>query len=131
MRVSVIGGFQTKFSEWWNKSLMDLLKEAGEGAMRDAKIQPKEIDLVVVGNKLGGRISGQDHLGALVASELGVKGRGLRVEAACASGGLAVHQAVMAIKAGEVKNALVPSITFGPPTEELVTEAEELEEPTE
>ena len=106
MKVFVKGGYQTKFGELWDKSLKDLILEAGLGAMKQAKIKPKEVDLVIVGNKLSGKVGGQDHLGALAAEALGI-GKGLRVEAACASGGMAVHEAVQTIKAGEAKTVLV------------------------
>jgi len=107
MKVIIAGSYQTRFGELWERSLLSLLMEAGQGAMKDAGVQASEIDLVVVGNKLGGRISEQDHLGALMADKLRVKGRGIRVEAACASGGIAVHQAVQAIKTGEAETVLV------------------------
>lgn len=105
--IVVSGGYQTKFGELWNKSLKDLIKEAGEEALKDAKINKREIDLVIVGNKLSGRMDGQDHLGSLAVSVLDINSPGLRVEAACASGGLAIYEAVQAIKAGRVKKVLV------------------------
>jgi len=106
MKIFVKGVYQTNFGELWDKSLKDLILEAGLGAMKNAKIKANEIDLVIIGNKLSGKIDGQDHLGALAAEALKIK-KGFRVEAACASGGMAVYQAVQAIKAGEVKTVLV------------------------
>ncbi|MFH2061671.1 MAG: thiolase domain-containing protein [Candidatus Beckwithbacteria bacterium] len=105
--IVVSGGYQTKFGELWDKSLVDLIKEAGEGAIKDAKIQKSKIDLVIVGNKLAGKIDGQEHLGSLAVDCLNIQASGMRVEAACASGGLAVHQAVLAIKAKQAKTVLV------------------------
>jgi len=105
-QVFVTGVYQTKFGELWDKSLEDLIIEAGEGAMKEAGVKGKDIDLVVVGNKLGGKISGQDHLGCLAGELLNI-GQGIRIESACASGGVAVHQGIQAIRAGKAKKVLV------------------------
>ena len=87
---------------------MGLMLEAGEGAINNAKIERKKIDLILVANMLGGVLEGQNHLGALAGELLGLKNTpAFRVEAACASGGVAINQAAMAIKAGQAKNVLV------------------------
>jgi acetyl-CoA C-acetyltransferase len=106
--IGISGAFQTKFGELWDKSLEDLIVEAGEGAILDAGIDRKKIDLVLVANMLGGQLSGQAHLGSLAAQLLGLNNiPAARVEAACASGGAAVNQAAMAIKAGVAETVLV------------------------
>jgi len=47
------------------------------------------VDALIVANALGGNLSAQNHLGALVADYAGMPGvEALRVEAADASGGL-------------------------------------------
>lgn len=107
MKSVILGAYQTQFGELWDKGVEDLVFEAGWGAMKDAGIEPNEVDLVVVGNKLAGKVVGQDHLGSLVAESLGIGAPAFRVEAACASGGVAVHQAVAAIETGQAKRALV------------------------
>jgi len=102
------GVYQTKFGELWDKSLTDLILEAGEGAIKNAKIDRKKIDLVLVANMLGGALEGQNHLGALAGEILGLRNvPAFLVEAACASGGVAINQAATAIKAGAAKNVLV------------------------
>lgn len=103
----IVGAYQTKFGELWDVGLADLLTEAGWGAMKDAGVSADEIEMTLVGNKLSGKVVGQDHLGALVKETLGTGGPTLRVEAACASGGVAVHQAVAAVEAGQIDCALV------------------------
>lgn len=106
--IGIKGVYQTKFGELWDKSLMDLMAEAGEGAIKNAKIDRKKIDLILVANMLGGVLEGQNHLGALAGELLGLKNiPAVRVEAACASGGVAINQAAMAINAGQAKNVLV------------------------
>ncbi|OIN90080.1 acetyl-CoA acetyltransferase [Candidatus Beckwithbacteria bacterium CG22_combo_CG10-13_8_21_14_all_01_47_9] len=102
--ITVRGAFQTKFGELWEQSLEDLIVEAGEGAIKDAGLPKNKIDLVIVANML----AEQNHLGALAVQLLGLdQVPALRVEAACASGGVAVSQAVTALKAGAAENVLV------------------------
>ena len=70
-----------------------------------------EIDALFVGNMLAGQLSGQNHLGALVADFAGLRGiEAVTVEAANASGGAAVRQAVLAVKSGLVQTALVVGV---------------------
>lgn len=106
--IYINGAYQTKFGELWDKSLVDLIVEAGEGAITSSKLKKPAIDLVIVANMLGGRISDQEHLGALAVQALDLgQTPALRVEAACASGGVATYQAVAAVKAGTARNVLV------------------------
>jgi acetyl-CoA C-acetyltransferase len=107
MKIPVIGVYQTKFGELWHQSLTDLILEAGRGALTDAGLAIRDIETIFVGNMLAGLTQGQEHLTSVVASVLGSSVPVVRVEAACASGGMAVHQAVLAILSGEAETALV------------------------
>ncbi len=107
MKIKVAGVGLTKFGELWDKSFLDLALEASEDAIKDAGIDKKNIDAVFVANMLIGKIAGQDHLGPVVASSLGLNCASFRIEGACASGGLAVHLAIQGILAGTYKNVLV------------------------
>lgn len=107
MKIKVIGTGLTKFGEIWDKDLLDLALEASKDAVSDSRLRLNDIDAVFVGNMIYGKLTGQDHLGALVASSLGIKGGAFRVEGACASGGLAVHLAIQSLLAGTYKNVLV------------------------
>jgi len=94
--VAIVGAKTTEFGELWEKSLRDIVVEAGIGALEDAGINGEEIDAMYVGNMSGGKFVEQEHLGALIADYSGLaKGLNVpstRVEAACASGGLALRQ---------------------------------------
>lgn len=103
-RVGIIGVGITSFGEFWEKGLRDLIVEAGTAAIKDAKLEGAAIDAGYVGSMSPGRFIGQEHIGALVADYVGLTGiPATRVEAACASGGLALRQAYLSIKAGENK----------------------------
>lgn len=101
--VSIIGIGCTKFGERWDVSLRDMVAEAGIMAMDDASIMGEQIDALYVGNMSGGRFIEQEHIGALIADCAGLSRLHIpstRVEAACASGGLALRQAVLAVASG-------------------------------
>lgn len=97
--VSIIGIGQTPVDEHWGKGLRHLAADAVLGAMRDAGIE--RADALYVGNMLSGVIAGQEHLGALVADFVGLRGiEAFKVEAACASGAAAVRLGYVAVAGG-------------------------------
>ena len=101
--VAVIGVGCTTFGEKWESSFRDLFVEAGALALDDAGIAGEQIDALYVGNMSAGRFVEQEHVGALIADYAGLATRHIpstRVEAACASGGLAFRQAVIAVASG-------------------------------
>jgi len=101
-KVAVIGAGMTKFGELWDKGLADLIAEAGAKAVNDAGIEGEDIQAIYGGNMSAGRFIGQEHVGALIADAIGLNPiPSTRVEAACASGGLALREAYLAIKGGE------------------------------
>ncbi len=100
-RVAVIGLGLTKFGEMWDSSFTRLFVEAGAAAVEDAGMDGKDIGAIYIGNMSGGRFIDQEHISSLIADRAGLNPiSSTRVEAACASGGLAVRQAIMAINSG-------------------------------
>ncbi|MGB3716284.1 MAG: thiolase domain-containing protein [Candidatus Promineifilaceae bacterium] len=107
--VSVIGIGQTKVGEHWDTSIRHLAWYAIEAAMDDA--DTTSIDALYVANMMAGHLSHQDHLGALVADFAGLRGiEAVTVEAADASGGAAMRQAILAVKSGMVETAMVVGV---------------------
>lgn len=77
--------------------------ETGIRALEDANVSGEEIDGLYVGNMSGGRFVEQEHIGALICDCAGLSRLHVpstRVEAACASGGLALRQGVLAVASG-------------------------------
>lgn len=107
MKIKILGTGITNFGELWDKSLLDLALDASKDAIKESGLNIEDIDGVFVGNMINSKTEGQDQLGALVASNLGINCASFRVEAACASGGLAVHLAIQGLLAGTYKNVLV------------------------
>jgi len=101
--VAVIGIGITKFGELWDRSFRQLIAEAGSKAILDAGIGGKEINALYVGSMSAGRFIGQEHVGALVADCAGFSHQhipSIRVESACASGGLALRQGYFSVASG-------------------------------
>lgn len=110
MKVAVLGVGTTKFGELWGVSPRALVREAVKEALTDASLKLADIEALYVGNMLSGILGGQENLGALFAEELGVSCPAFKIEGACASGGLAVHNAILSILAGIYKTVLVVGI---------------------
>ncbi|MDX1662792.1 MAG: beta-ketoacyl synthase N-terminal-like domain-containing protein [Candidatus Promineifilaceae bacterium] len=107
--VSIIGIGKTEVGEHWETSIRHLAWYAIEAALDNAATT--EIDALYVGNMLAGGLGGQDHLGALVADFAGLRGiEAVTVEAADASGGAALRQAVLAVRSGLVRTALAVGV---------------------
>lgn len=97
--VSIIGIGQTPVGEHWDKSLRHLAFDALSAAMQDASVA--KVDAIYVGNMLSGEISGQAHLGALIADFAGLRGiEAVKVEAACASAAAAFRLGLMGVASG-------------------------------
>ncbi len=97
--VSIIGIGQIPVGEHWEKSLRHVAYQAIAAAMHDANIE--RADALYVGNMLSGEISGQAHLGALLADFAGLRGiEAVKVEAACASGSAAFRHAYIGVASG-------------------------------
>jgi acetyl-CoA C-acetyltransferase len=84
------------------KALGDSLRHLAYDALSAAiKMPTSAADAVYVGNMLSGEVSGQAHLGALVADFAGLRGvEAVKVEAACASAAAAFRQAYIGVASG-------------------------------
>ncbi len=99
--VAIIGVGLTKFGELWDVSFRQMIVEAGAQAIEDANVDGKQIDAMYVGNMSAGQFIRQEHVASLIADHAGlVPIPCTRVEGACASGGLALRQAFIAVASG-------------------------------
>ncbi len=123
-KVSIVGAYNSKFGSLVQKnretgevtdlkSIYDLMVEAGRGALADAGIEGKDIDGVWVGSCAPGLFANQEHL-ASFATEIDPEGLRFksmtRCEDACASGSVALYDALYAIESGRAKVALVVGV---------------------
>ena len=116
MREVFIAGIGlTPVGEHWETSLRELALQAVMGAQQDLAIStgtpiPRP-EALFVGNMLAGELSGQEHLGALIADFAGFRGiEAATVEAAGASGGAALRQAILAVGSGMMDSVLVVGV---------------------
>lgn len=110
INVVVTGTGMTKFGELWSQSVESLSKAACLEALEEAKLKMADIDALVVGNMLLSQLEMRAHVGGVVSDAVSFYGPSAHVEAACASGGLAVYQAVSLLKAGKAKRVLVVGV---------------------
>ncbi|HPE15932.1 MAG TPA: thiolase domain-containing protein [Oscillospiraceae bacterium] len=98
--VSVIGIGETRMGKYPG-TLKDMIREAGEKAIRDAGIDKSLLEAIYFGNFNASYWSGQSHMGPLVAETLGLDNLPtIRVEGACATGSLAFRQGLTAVASG-------------------------------
>ena len=98
--VYIVGTGQTAVAEHWDRTAADLATEALNGALGD--IAPERVGALYVANALGGVLQVQSQLGAAIATAAGMRGvEAFAVDAAGASGGVALRQAYLAIASGE------------------------------
>jgi len=97
--VAIVGTGMTRFGELWESSLRDLFAEAALEALNDAGVD--RLDGIYVGNMSAGGFVKQEHIGPLLAGEIGMAGvPATRVESACASGGAALRAAFLDVASG-------------------------------
>ncbi len=105
--ISVIGYYSTKFGELWERSLFDLVKEAAFGVLKSTAVELERIEAIFFGNMLAGVLENNLHSSSKIAEVLKVNIPVFRVEAACASGGVAFHLAVKYLQSGAGKTVMV------------------------
>lgn len=123
--VSVIGVGETKMGRFPDRSLKEMISEAGFNAIKDAGIEKKDIQALYVGNFDSQQLCGQGHLGPFVSEVLGLGNiPTVRTEGACASGSLAFRMGLMGIMSGQYDIVLVGGVEkmTHQPTD-IVTEA--------
>jgi acetyl-CoA C-acetyltransferase len=98
-QVYIVGTGQTPVAEHWDRTAASLAAEALASAL--GPVAPERIGALYVANALGGALQVQTQLGAAVAAATGLSGvEAYTVEAAGASGGVALRQAYLAIASG-------------------------------
>lgn len=102
-RVAIVGVGMSKFGAFPDKNSRDLFVEAFKELRQsvDKGFDPEVIEAVFVGNYSSDLFEGQGHTAPIMTDAVGLVPRpATRVEAACASGGVAFRQGVMAIASG-------------------------------
>ncbi len=108
--VSIIGVGITPFGVR-AESLVALGAIACRDALEDAGLGPERIEAFFLGNFAGQAFTGQNHIAPMVAHAAGLGAVPCtRLEGACASGGLAMRQGVLAVASGQVDFVLIAGV---------------------
>jgi len=103
--VWILGINMTKFGKHPDKDVIDLAAEAASGALADAGVTMREIQILAYGNLLG-RTIGQHLLQQIGQFGIPV----FNVSNACSTGATALRQTIMAVKAGEADYGLAVGV---------------------
>ncbi|MBY6163505.1 thiolase family protein [Mameliella alba] len=106
---SIIGIHMLRTGKLLDRSVKDMAEEAVRGALKDAGIEPPEVQAIWFSNTRQALMEGQNSIrGQAALRDLGFHGAGINnVENACASSSTGLWNAVNAIRAGTCEVALV------------------------
>jgi acetyl-CoA acyltransferase len=106
--VRVAGAAMTAFGKIDGRTVRTLAEEAVSGALHDAGLEPRDVQMVFFANAADGLISGQEMVrGQAALRHTGLLGLPIvNVENACASATTAFRLACMAVESGAVDVAL-------------------------
>ncbi|MBF8266246.1 MAG: uncharacterized protein HW384_2110 [Dehalococcoidia bacterium] len=111
--VALVGAGMSKFGAFKDKNSRELMVEAYQELIKsvDKGLNPKDIQAMYEGNGSSDLFENQIHTAPIMASWLGlVPIAATRVEDACASGGVALRQGVIAIASGLYDIVLVTGV---------------------
>ncbi|EMA39672.1 thiolase domain-containing protein [Halobiforma nitratireducens] len=105
--VRVAGTGLTPFGNTPERTSRDLFAEATVAAFEDSGVPREDVDALFYGNFMGELSEHQGHQGPLMAEAAGIQVPATRYEAACASSGAAIRDAVVRLRNGETDVVVV------------------------
>ncbi len=109
--VYIIGAGMTPFGKHPDKTLKDLGREACWNAIRDAGVNPKDVQAGYCGNALAPAIQGETGVGQNIFWEVGICGIPIiNIENACATGSTALREGWMAVAGGFCDHVIVAGV---------------------
>ncbi|MEZ3116719.1 thiolase domain-containing protein [Halobaculum sp. MBLA0147] len=130
--VRVAGVGLTPFGEHDGRTGRDLFAAAADEALADAGVDRDDVEQLNYGNFMGALAERQGHQAPLMAEAAGLHCPATRYEEACASAGVAVREAVRAVRSGEQDVVLaggmerMTNLSTARVTESLAVAADEL-----
>ncbi|MCL5072439.1 MAG: thiolase domain-containing protein [Actinobacteria bacterium] len=89
-----------------DENLQEMMYTAVSKALKDASFDSVDIDMIFIANFVSGILQNQQHLGSILNNVFNFTGKPIvRIESACASGGGAFYQALIALN--KFRNILV------------------------
>ncbi|HEY53922.1 MAG TPA: hypothetical protein G4N94_10735 [Caldilineae bacterium] len=122
--VAMVGAGMSRFGSFPDLDTRDLFVDAFQDMRQsvDKGLDPKDIDILYIGNYSSDLFEGQGHTAPLMADWVGLTPiPATRIEDACASSGVALRQGIIAIASGMADVVLVGGIEkmSNLPTEEV------------
>lgn len=105
--MKIIAFYQTKFGELWEKSLTSLMKEAIFGVLKEANLEIDQVDAIFFSNMMAGVLENNLHTSSKISEIIKKNIPIFRIEAACASGGMAFHLATKYLGDNSQKTVLI------------------------
>ena len=122
----------TPFGEHAGRTGRDLFAEAALSALDDAGVPSEDVEHLNYGNFMGALAERQGHQAPIMAEAAGLGCAATRYEEACASAGVAVREAVRAVRSGEADVLVaggqerMTNLSTAEVTESLAVAADEL-----
>ncbi len=111
--VAIVGAGMSKFGAFHGLTGRDLFVDAFADMLAsvDKGIDPNDIEALYIGNYSSDLFEGQGHIAPIIAEWVGLTPRpATRVEGACASGGLALREGLIAVASGLYDIVLVGGV---------------------
>ncbi len=111
--VALVGAGMSKFGCFPGKNSRDIFVEAYQDlcVSVDKGFDPRDIEAIYVGNYSSDLFEGQGHIAPIMADWIGLTPRpATRIEDACASGGVALRQAIIAVASGMLDMVLASGV---------------------
>lgn len=111
--VAMVGAGMSKFGAFPDKTSRDLFVEAFQSMRQsvDKGFDPADIETLYIGNFSSDLFESQSHTAPIMADVVGLASRpATRIEDACASGGVAIRQGILAIASGLYDMVLVGGV---------------------
>jgi acetyl-CoA C-acetyltransferase len=111
MTACIVGWAHTKFSKHETQDIEALIVEVAAAAIRDAGLEPKDIDAVYLGTMNAGFVRQEFPSSLVFQADPALRFKpATRVENACATGSAAIHQGLNAIDARRARRVLVVGV---------------------
>jgi acetyl-CoA C-acetyltransferase len=111
MTACIVGWAHTRFGKHDNEDIESLIVRVASEAIRDAGLEPKDIDAVYLGTMNAGFVRQEFPSSLVFQADPAFRFKpATRVENACATGSAAIHQGINAIEARRARKVLVVGV---------------------
>ena len=111
MTACIVGWSHGKFGKLDGETSESLIVKAASEAIAHAGIEPKDVDVIYVGNMNGGFVRQEFHSSLALQAHPDLRFKpSTRVENACATGSAAIHMGLNTLAAGKARFVLVVGV---------------------